>query len=235
MDTGYIILEGGAEFGGEMAAPDRRGIDLAGGSDARIVIIPTAAFPDNNHLRAGGNGRRWFTSLGATDVQTAPLLDRDSAADPEVMHTLAEARLIYLLGGFPGYLCQTLQDTPAWTTMRTAYANGAVLAGSSAGAMVLCEHLHAPRGQQVIPGLGLIPNVCVLPHHNNVGQGWAERLRALLPQATLVGIDECTGMINDQAGRAWSVHGAGVVTLYRPGQPLSSPQVYRPGEPFSLP
>ena len=218
-----------------MAAPDRRGIELAGGADAPIVIIPTAAFPDNNHLRAGGNGRRWFTSLGATDVQTAPLLDRDSAADPEVMHTLAEARLIYLLGGFPGYLCQTLQDTPAWTAMRTAYANGAVAGRQQRrrdGPVRASPRPARPAGHT---RTGADSQCVCAAHHNNFGQGWAERLRALLPQATLVGIDECTGMINDQLGRAWSVHGAGAVTLYRPGQPLSSPQVYRPGEPFSLP
>ena len=144
-----------------MELPDRRCIELAGGTDAPIAIIPTAAAPDNNHARAGENGRRWFTSLGATNVQVVPLLDRDSASDVTVVNTVAEARLIYLLGGFPGYLCESLRNTPAWTAIRAAWAGGAVLAGSSAGAMVLCEHLYDPRGKQVIEGLGLIPNACV--------------------------------------------------------------------------
>ncbi|HJT58022.1 MAG TPA: hypothetical protein VJ761_16075, partial [Ktedonobacteraceae bacterium] len=61
--TGYILLEGGAEFGGEMAEPDMRSIELAGGLDALISIIPTAAAPDNNARRAGSNGVRWFKSL----------------------------------------------------------------------------------------------------------------------------------------------------------------------------
>ena len=61
---GYIVLEGGAEFGGEMAAPDRRALELAGGLDVPVSIIPTAAAPDNNHQRAGENGKRWFQSLG---------------------------------------------------------------------------------------------------------------------------------------------------------------------------
>ena len=234
MDYGHIVLEGGAEFGGQMAAPDRHSINLAGGPDAPIAIIPTAAAPDDNHRRAGENGRRWFTSLGATNVQVVPLIDRDSAANATVVEMVAEARLIYLLGGFPGYLCESLRNTPAWTAIRAAWASGAVLAGSSAGAMVLCEHLYDPRAKQVIEGLGLIPDACVLPHHNNFGQGWAERLRELLPHATLVGVDEQTGMVNDLLAHEWTVHGAGGVTLYAPDQPVLHPSVYRPGESLHL-
>lgn len=53
---GYLVLEGGAEFGGRMAEPDRRALALAGGPEAPIVIIPTAAAPDHNHERAGQTG-----------------------------------------------------------------------------------------------------------------------------------------------------------------------------------
>ena len=68
MTRGYILLEGGSEFGGEMSLPDERAIALAGGQEAAISIIPTAAAADNNHLRAGQNGVRWFRSLGANRV-----------------------------------------------------------------------------------------------------------------------------------------------------------------------
>ncbi len=234
MDLGHITLEGGSEFGGQMAAPDLRSIELAGGLDAPIAIIPTAAAPDNNHRRAGENGRRWFTSLGATNVQVVPLLDRNSAENATVVEMVSEARLIYLLGGFPGHLCESLRKTSSWAAMRAAWTRGAVLAGSSAGAMVLCEHLNDPRGKQVKEGLGLVPNACILPHHNTFGQGWAERLRELLPHATLVGIDEETGMINDQSLHQWNVYGAGAVTLYEPGQPVTSPTLYQPGELLTL-
>ena len=224
--SGQILLAGGSEFGGQMAAPDRRSIELAGGLDAPIAIIPTAGTPDNNHRRAGENGRRWFTSLGATEVQVVPLLDRNSASDETVVEQIREAKLVYLLGGFPGYLCESLRDTPAWTAMLASCTAGAVLAGRSAGAMVLCEHLNDPHGQGIAAGLGLVPNACVLPHHNTFGQGWAERLRGLLPYATLVGIDEETAMISDESAHNWRVYGAGDVTLYLPGQLLSHPQRY---------
>ena len=65
---GNLLLEGGAEFGGRMSEPDLRAIELAGGSDIPICIIPTAAAPDRNHKRAGNNGVHWFQSLGAKNV-----------------------------------------------------------------------------------------------------------------------------------------------------------------------
>lgn len=227
---GYILLEGGAEFGGRMAEPDRRAIELAGGPQARISIIPTAAAPDRNHERAGGNGVRWFQGLGARDVAALPLIDRASADRADVVAALGESRLIYLLGGFTHYLGQTLLGSASWRAMLAAYQAGAVLAGSSAGAMVLCEHYYDPQGGRVVAGLGLVPRACVLPHHNTFGRGWAARLAALLPDSVLVGVDERTGMIDDGPGGAWRVYGQGAVTLYHRGQPA----VYPAGQEFTL-
>lgn len=213
----YILLEGGAEFGGQMAVPDRRAIELAGGPDAPIVIIPTAAAPDHNHERAGNNGKRWFAGLGASDVEVAPIVDRASANDESVAAMLSQAKLIYLLGGFTHYLGQTLVDSEAWRSIVDAHNNGAVVAGSSAGAMVVCEYYFNPSAGTIEQGLNLVPNACVLPHHNSFGKRWASQLRELLPGITLVGIDEQTGMINDAGPNLWSPLGAAKITLYRPG------------------
>ena len=76
---GHILLEGGAEFGGQMAAADRRGIELAGGAYAPLCIIPAAAAPDHNDQRAGQNGVTWFKHLGARQVTLLPVVDADSA------------------------------------------------------------------------------------------------------------------------------------------------------------
>ncbi len=231
--TGYIVLEGGAEFGGQMAEPDRHSIELAGGSNAPIKIIPTAAAPDNNHQRAGRNGVNWFKSLGANNVESLPLIDVASANTPTIIHALLQAHLVYMLGGFTGYLGQTLTGSKSWQAMQTAYENGAVIAGSSAGAMVLCQYYFDPSTSKVVTGLGLIPNACVLPHHNTFGKGWASRLAKLLPDVVLLGIDERTGMINDKNNDTqsplWSVYGQGTITLYHHGQPT----VYKRGEQFN--
>jgi cyanophycinase len=227
---GHIILEGGAEFGGRMAEPDLRAIELAGGLGVPMRIIPAAAAPDANHKRAGGNGVRWFRHLGATDVEWLPLIDRASAGRPEIAEALSAARLIFLLGGFPHHLGQTLRDSAAWQAILRAHTSGAVVAGSSAGAMVLCEHYYDPQSTRAVAGLNMVPRTCVLPHHNTFGAGWAPRLAQQLADSVLIGIDERTGMIDEGAGGAWHVYGHGAVTIYRRGQPTA----YRAGEVFRV-
>lgn len=217
---GYLLLEGGAEFGGRMAEPDLRAMQLAGGFDAPIAIIPTAAAPDNNHKRAGGNGIRWFQSLGAKNVFSVDVIDKAAAKEASLANQIRNAKLIYLLGGFTHYLGQTLKDSPCWAAALEAYRNGAVIAGSSAGAMVMCEHYYDPSRSKVERGLNLVPNALVLPHHNTFGKSWAGSLKQLVPGVTLLGIDERTGMLNDADGQ-WSVHGGGEVTLYRGGSTVS--------------
>jgi len=210
---GYLLLEGGAEFGGRMSEPDLRAIDLAGGFDAPICILPTAAAPDHNHTRAGNNGIRWFKSLGATNVFALDVIDPASANDDSLAASVRTSRLIYLLGGFPRHLGETLTDSACWRAALDAYREGAVIAGSSAGAMVLCEHYYDPYEKKLLRGLNLIPNACVLPHHNKAGKAWASRLKSMLSDVTLLGIDEHTGMIYDPP-EGWRVYGAGGVTLY---------------------
>jgi cyanophycinase len=225
---GYLLLEGGAEFGGRMRDPDLKAIELAGGFEAPIRIIPTAAAPDNNDQRAGNNGIRWFQSLGVKDVGSVPLIDKTSANDESIAKSLREAKLIYMLGGFTGYLGETLKGSAAWQAVLEAYATGAVIAGSSAGAMVMCEFYYDPSRGQVVEGLNLVPNAIVMPHYDTFGKGWASRLLEL-SQVTLVGIDEGTGMLDDGAG-TWTVHGAGNVTLYR----NQEVEIYVTGTSFSV-
>ena len=225
---GYLLLEGGAEFGGRMRDPDRRAMELVGGFDAPIRIIPTAAAPDHNDERAGNNGIRWFQRLGARDVGSIPLIDKATANDESIARSLREAKLIYMLGGFTGYLGETLKGSAAWQAVLEAYAMGAVVAGSSAGAMVMCEFYYDPSRGQVVDGLGLVPNAIVLPHHDTFGKSWASRLLEI-HHVTLIGIDEQTGMIDDNAG-AWTVHGAGTVTLYR----NQKVEIYEAGKTFSV-
>jgi cyanophycinase len=227
---GYLLLEGGAEFGGRMREPDLRAIELAGGFDAPIRIIPTAAVPDNNHQRAGNNGLRWFQSLGAEDVISVPLSSKIRADDKDIAQSLREAKLIYMLGGFTHYLGQTLKDSLVWEAALEAYQNGAVIAGSSAGAMVMCESYYDPSAGRVHAGLNLVPNSLVLPHHDTFGKSWAPKLLNKIPAVTLIGIDEQTGMLNDGANGTWHVYGRGVVTLYQHGEVTIHPA----GKVFSV-
>jgi len=226
---GYLVLEGGAEFGGRMRDPDLRAIELAGGFFTPLRIIPTAAAPDNNHRRAGNNGIRWFQGLGARDVESLPLIDKASANDEAIAENLRSAKLIYLLGGFTHYLGQTLKDSLAWQAVLEAHQNGAVITGSSAGAMVMCEFYYDPSSEKVVEGLNLIPNSLVLPHHDAFGKSWAPRLTKEIPAVTLFGIDEQTGMIDDGKNHTWTVYGRGGMTLYRDGRV----ETYKAGDGFT--
>jgi cyanophycinase len=227
---GYLVLEGGSEFGGQMRDPDLRALELAGGLSAPLRILPTAAAPDQNHHHAGSNGVRWFKSLGARDVESVLLIDKASANADAIVKSLRSAKLIYLLGGFTHYLGQTLQDSLAGKSIMDARHSGAVIAGSSAGAMVLCEYYYDPGAGQIHTGLNLIPNSLVLPHHNTFGKSWASRLLKKIPTVTLIGIDEQTGLIDDGENHTWNVYGAGEITLYRNGHE----ETFSVGKSFAL-
>ena len=231
MSEGFILLEGGAEFGGAMQIPDLKAITCAGGLDAPLRIIPAAAAPDNNHQRAGQNGVRWFKSLGATDVLALPLIDRKSADTESIVALCRQARFIYLLGGFPHHLGISLKGSRAWQAMLTVWRSGAVIAGSSAGAMVLCEFYYDPQNGTLEKGLGLLKKLCIIPHFNNFGQDWVAKLKRMRPQMLLLGIDEATGMLNDGPDDAWHVYGQGRVAVYHSDRI----EHFTPGEPFWLP
>lgn len=228
--NGYVLLEGGAEFGGRMAEADKQALELAGGFDVQVAIIPAAAAPDNNHEHAGQTGARWFEQLGARHARVLPLVDHASANQALIAASLRDSRLIYLLGGFPRYLAQTLAHSMSWQAVLEAYQAGAVVGGSSAGAMVLCRHYYDPGTGSINDGLNLVPAVCVVPHHNGFGKGWLSQLITLLPEGAIIGIDEETGMIDDGPHGKWSVYGKGPVTLYRNG----GISIYHPGEQFFL-
>jgi cyanophycinase len=227
---GHIVLEGGAEFGGRMAEPDIRAIELAGNLNAQVSIIPAAAAPDCNHERAGHNAVRWFHGLGAKHVTLLPLIDQTSANQSFIAASLKSSRFIYLLGGFPYYLAQTLAGSTSWQAILGAYRMGAVIGGSSAGAMVLCQHYYDPQTGIIAEGLNLVPKSCVVPHHSTFGKSWVSELKISLPEEVIIGIDEETGMIDDGADGGWNVYGKGVVTLYRDGETRN----YHPGEGFFL-
>jgi len=212
---GYLVLEGGAEFSGHMKEVDRRALVMAGGADAAVDIIPAAAAPDNNHHRAGGRGVAYFKDIGARNVVYRLVIDHTSAQDRQLAEQLFRSRLIYILGGFPAHLALSLRGTKCWQSIRGVYESGGVIAGSSAGAMVLCEHFYDPLTDKILAGLNLMPNTCIIPHYNTAGSRWVECLLSQLPGSILLGIDEQTGLINDVSAGGWTVYGAGCVVLHR--------------------
>ena len=227
---GILLLEGGCEFQGKMADPDKKALALAGGKNAKIRIIPTAAAPNNNTERTGNNAIKWFRALGAGDIICVPIIDRKTADDPKLSAELKQANLIYIPGGFPGYLENTLNKSRCLDAIWSAYHRGAVIAGSSAGAMVLCEWYFDPQDKKIKPGWGIQKNVILIPHHDTFGGSWNSKYFKNLPDVLPVGIDEQTGMLNEMNHGQWTVYGKGGITLYRP----TFTDYYRSGQTFRL-
>lgn len=209
--AGWLALAGGAEFQPGCDEADRLLIDAAGGAGARVAILPTAAAAEGAPRMAAANGVRHFSRLGAQAFGVM-IVDATTANDATLAAQLTSARLIYIAGGDPGYLLRSLKGSLAWRVMLDAWSDGALLAGSSAGAMVLCEAMWNPGTHRVEPALSVVKRAAVIPHHRPAS-GWAEQLRRELSEDFLIlGIAEQTNLIWD--GATWQVAGPGDVTIY---------------------
>jgi len=227
---GILVLEGGSEFQGKMEEPDKKALALIGNRKARLRIIPTAAVPENNSSRAGNNALKWFRKLGAKNIISLPIIDKETANDSELSTELRRADFIFILGGSPGYLESTLRDSRALDALLDAYQAGAVVVGSSAGAMVLCEWYFDPAAKKIKKGFGILNGVILIPHHNTIKSQWQSLYLDKVADVLWVGIDEQTGMINQLEHNRWTVYGQGGVTVYR----RNGPDYYRTGQTFRL-
>lgn len=111
------------------------------------------------------------------------------------------------------YLLDTLRGSVVWSALLELVARGGVLAGSSAGAMILGGQMWVP-GEGWRAGLAAVPRLAFIPHHATLAARWgAEKMRGILsPGVTLVGLDECAGLAGSD--RSWRAIGAGEVTVY---------------------
>jgi cyanophycinase len=160
---------------------------------------------------------RWFGALGL-EVRELPATKRSHATSAENAERAREGRFFYLVGGDPGLVPRTLSGTPLWDAIVEAWRGGAVLAGSSAGAMALCEwtlvraRMPGDERRRYAPALGLVPGVAVLPHFETFGHTWVESASER-DGATLLGVDERTAALwHDGAWRALGEGGVSVVS-----------------------
>jgi cyanophycinase len=194
-----ICLQGGAEFGERCRDMDSDLLRRADGG--AVVVTALAGAPGREYRTAGENGVRHFRALGAADVTVAP----DVREDPEqALTALGRARLLVLPGGSPSRLLEALRSTPVGDLLRERLAEGVVLMGSSAGAMVLCAWTVLPDrpgsggGPAVEPGLGLVPDLLVLPHWSGPDgrESWLGAVdRAVPPGVQVLGLPEQAGVL----------------------------------------
>jgi cyanophycinase len=186
---------------------------------AEVLVLPTAAAYEHPD-RAVETARGWFARFGAEAVGLMVLSRRD-ALEEEAAERIRSARFIYLSGGSPMHLRSVLKDTPAWVALVHAWQAGAVVAGSSAGAMVLGDSMVDPRGGALTLGLGLVPRVAFMPHYDTWSEEKAHRTVQLATgHLRIAAIDERTALIRDPEG-SWSAAGAGEVTVFVDAAPAA--------------
>ena len=233
---GPVALVGAGEFLPSMAEFDAGLLLATGRSRPRVAILPTASYPDGEEVfsRWAAMGVAHFGGLGA-EVEPVLVRDRAGADDAAAAQAVGEADLIYLSGGKPAYLMGVLADSAVGRAIVAAHERGAVVAGCSAGAMVLAGHSFdfrlrlMPWPLRWRPGLGFVPGASVVPHYD----AWPEPICALValqaPRGSVVlGIDEETALVGRDG--AWQVHGRSRVTVWR-GRHRDR---YRAGEVFRL-
>jgi cyanophycinase len=186
---------------------------------AEVLVLPTAAAYEHPE-RAVETAQRWFAGFGATATGLMVLSRRD-ALDEGAAERLRAARFVYLGGGSPMHLRSVLKDTPAWDALVEAWQAGAVVAGSSAGAMVLGDPMVDPRGGALTLGLGLIDRIAVLPHYDAWSEEKAHRTVQLATgHLRIAAIDERTALVRNPDGTWWTA-GAGQVTVYVDARPAT--------------
>ena len=147
------------------------------------------------------------------------VLRRPDAEDDANAAAVRTARFIYLSGGSVLHLRSVLKDSRLWQALEGAWQDGAVLAGSAAGAMVLGDPMVDPRGGALTVGLGLVEQLAVLPHADTWSAEKAHRTFSLAEGGLrIAAIDSHTALIRDSDG-SWRVAGAGHVTVYVDGRP----------------
>jgi cyanophycinase-like exopeptidase len=209
MSAGPIALVGSGEYLPVMTEIER---SLVAGRAPRYVQLATAAAPEGDASLARWHrlGREQAERLGVEQV-VVDVRTREDAQDQSLADLVTGAGLVYLSGGNPAYLADTLRDTVVWQAILDAHAAGAAIAGCSAGAMAMSDW--APRMRDIRSdhptGLGLVEHVRVIPHFDKMLAWVPDMLRnALLrlPEGTtLLGIDEDTALVGGP--HEWEVQG----------------------------
>lgn len=215
---GFIIPIGGAEDKISDRIILRRFVDLCGGKQARIAIIPTASELSST----GGRYEEVFRDLGAARATSLPYKTRIDAERADWMAELQGATGIFITGGNQLRLSTILGGTEVAQVMRRRNARGVHIAGTSAGAAFVSEHMIAggkggatPRAGQVVlaPGLGLTNRIIVDQHFRQRDRlGRVLAAIAYNPFAIGCGFDENTAGFID-GNNVMEIVGEGGITI----------------------
>jgi len=239
-DRGYIIPIGGAEE--KLNNPEilDRFVDVCGGKEARIGIIPTASELEDT----GRNYEKLFRKLGVKHAKVLHFVTREDCQSDEDLGYIDKCDGVFMTGGNQLRLSTTLGGTAIAQAIRRRNAEGMHVAGTSAGAAFMPEHMIAgghegstptPDMVTMAPGLGLT-NAFIIDQHFRQRDRLGRLLTALAynPFAVGIGLDEDTAAFI-RPGDELEVVGSGGITIIDPSDlKYSSMDQARRGEPVSL-
>jgi cyanophycinase len=218
----------------------QRFVDLCGGAGADIVVIPTAS-------RLADTGARYeaiFSGLGAGRVSAVDFDARSDCEDADKLERLGDASGIFFTGGNQLSLSTILGGTPAARLVRARNADGVHVAGTSAGAAFISEHMIAfgedgpspvAGSARLAPGLGLT-NRLIIDQHFRQRDRMGRLLTALAynPFAVGIGLDEDTAAFI-RPDDVLEVEGSGGITLVdASGIEFSSMDIVDEGDPVCM-
>jgi cyanophycinase len=237
---GFIIPIGGAEEKVRGPAILKRFVEICGGDDATIAIIPTAS----KDPETAGRYERLFKDLGCNETPVLPLETRRECDSTKWVDVLARADGVFLTGGNQLRLSTTLGGTKVASALRRRNQEGMHVAGTSAGAAIMSEHMIAfgregstPRANMVTlaPGLGFTRRLIIDQHFRQ-----RDRIGRLLtavsynPNSVGLGLDEDTAAFLGP-NEVLEVAGSGAITIIDPaGVEHSSMDSTNEHEPVSI-
>ena len=219
---GSLALVGSGEYLIQMLELESSLIQdgIKNGKKARFIQIPTAAGQESlDRIKYWKElGRAQGERLGV-EVEFLEILDREHALDQQIASLISDSALIYLSGGDPHHLAESLINTPVLDAIYQGWASGSSLAGCSAGAMALSTQIPNFRlsKKSPTPGFNLLPRVRVIPHFDRffrwIPESAAKLLMSAPDETILIGIDELTALVNRSGEDDWQVIGSGLVHI----------------------
>jgi len=191
-----LALVGSGEYLPETEPVDRFLLDQLEGF-WQIACLPTAAGTEGAERIAYWSelGVKHFTRLGAK-AEAVPVINRQDAFNGDLARRVAQANFVYLSGGKPDYLLSTLEGSPVWRAILDVVQRGGILAGCSAGAMVMGQKI--PGFPLWRDALNLIHGAVVIPHFDEI-PGWIGPLIRFWSgwKMRLIGVPGSTALVVD--------------------------------------
>lgn len=238
---GNLVIIGGAEDKKGRCEILKKVVRLAGGQEARLVVLTAAT---EQPEAVGREYDRIFRRLGVKEIGVLNIGSRREAGYEQHALAVNEATGIFFTGGDQLRITSLLGGTRVYQALHEAYQRGVVIAGTSAGASVMSatmivegdsEETPKKNTLKMAPGMGLIQGVVVDQHFAQRGRlGRLLTAVAQNPYILGIGIDEDTAvMVNDR--EEFEVIGSQTVTVVE-GSQVTATNVSEsnPSEPLAL-